>query len=130
MDHDRIKLKDAIHNILQQHQGPEDCITMIELHHRSSGEVIVPWRKYDQTRITRSIIEQLRREGVPVGNRSGSEGGYFLARNDEELKPTINVFHARAMSSLGQEAALKRMPFEELLRQYELELQQETEANG
>jgi len=84
-------------------------------------------RRYDQTRFVRSIIKELRQEGKPIGIKSGSRGGYFTARNDAELQSTIETFHRRAMSSLQQEAALKRISFNELLEQYELEISQATE---
>lgn len=121
-DQDRHELKERIRAILKHHAGPARCITMTALHAEATGEIIVPRRRYDQTRITRSIVEQLRREGCPIGNKGGRDGGYFWARNDGELTQTIAVFHGRAMSSLGQEAALKRVNCGELLRQYEIEL--------
>lgn len=116
---DRRDLAEAVRHVLERHEGRDQPITMAALFAITTGETIVPGRRYDQTRIVRSLIEQLRREGLPVAN---SPRGYFLARDDEELAPTIRAFHQRAMSSLRQEKALKRVSFEDLLRQYELEL--------
>lgn len=75
-------------------------------------------------------MKDLRKEGCPIGNKSGVNGGYFWARNEEELQTTINVMHSRALASLGQEAALKRVRIETLLKQYKLELDEQEQDNG
>ena len=110
---------------LKQHKGPENCVTMNELFVDATGSYIIPNRRYDQTRIIRSIVKDLREEGCPIGIKGGKSGGYFWARNDAELKSTIEKFHHRAMSSLQQEAALRRIPFNQLLLELEEEHNQE-----
>ena len=115
------ELKNNVLNILKQYCGPDDCIKMAVLFYQATGENIIPARRYDQTRNVRSVICELRNEGSPIGNKSGKDGGYFMARNEKELQETVGAFHSRAMSSLRQEAALKRIPFGELLKQFELE---------
>lgn len=127
-DLDREQLKDAVKALLKTHEGPEAAITMTELYARVTGAVVIPWRRYDQTRLIRSVVEQLRREGCPIGLKGGPAGGYFWARNDEELKGTIGWFHERAMSALKQEAQLKRLHPGELIRQYEIELKETSDA--
>lgn len=120
---DREALKERIKAALKEHEGPEAAITMTELYARITGAVVIPWRRYDQTRLVRSVVEQLRREGCPIGVKGGNSGGYFWARNEEELKGTIGWFHERAMSALKQEAVLKRLHPGELIKQYALELE-------
>lgn len=122
IDMDRKELKRRVDELLQAHTGADDCVLMNEIFVTVTGSHIIPNRRYDQTRIIRSIIKELREDGKPIGIKAGSNGGYFTARNDEELESTIQLFHHRAMSSLRQEAALKRISFSELLEQYELEL--------
>lgn len=122
-EQEREPLKNKIRAILETYQGPDNCITMTDLHARATGDAIIPWRRYDQTRSTRAIVEELRFDGCPIGNKGGKNGGYFWARNDAELKSTIQWFHERAMSGLAQEAALKRVSFGELLKQYQLEFE-------
>lgn len=119
MDADRRRLAEAIRQVLERHEGVERAITMTALFAIATGDTVVPGRRYDQTRIVRSLIEQLRREGLPIGI---CRHGYFLARSEQELAPTIRAFHSRAMSGLRQERALTRVSFDELLEQYRLEL--------
>ena len=45
----------------------------------------------------REIIRELRRKRTPIAN---SQKGYYLARTYEEIEPTINNLHSRAMSQL------------------------------
>jgi hypothetical protein len=124
---DREEVKARVREILERHEGPGDCITMTALHSQATGQVIIPWRRYDQSRLVRSLVAELRREGCPIGDRGGREGGYFWAADRQQLEPTIAKLHARALSSLRQEAVLKRVRAEELLQQYEIELSTEEE---
>lgn len=115
-------MKDRIREILKHHQGPDNCITMNNLYIKVTESFIVPFKRYDQTRVIRSLVKDLREEGTPIGNRSGIRGGYFWAQCDKELESTIAIFHERAFSSFKQEAALKRISIDELIEQYKLEI--------
>lgn len=115
-------LMHAVHAILKRHRGPDDCISMDAIFQAITHEHIIPRRRYDQTRMIRGIVRRLRERGCPIGIKPTIGGGYFWAENPEQLEATINVFHGRGLSSLRQEAALKQCSFNELLRQYELEL--------
>jgi len=120
---ERLEIKHKVDALLKKHRGPEYCILMNEIFVEVTGGHIIPNRRLDQTRFIRTIIKELREAGRPICIKAGTKnGGYFTARNEEELKKTIETFHSRAMSSLKQEAALKRISFNELLEQYELEL--------
>lgn len=119
----RARLKANIKRVLQLHVGADACISMAQLHRAASGELIYPGRRYDQTRATRSCVAQLRREGCPIGYRMGRAGGYFWAASARELESTIHTFHGRALSSLAQEKALRRITSAQLARQIELELE-------
>jgi len=121
-EHDRDTLKQRLRALLERHQGPEHCITMTALHHAVTGETVIPWKRYDQSRLTRALVEELRREGAPIAHRAGGRGGYFWARSDAELADTVAWFHARALASLRQEAALKRIGLDALCAQLQMEL--------
>jgi hypothetical protein len=123
---DRDHLLRRVREILERHQGPDEAITMTQLHVTATGETIIPWKRYDQTRLTRSLIDQLRREGMPIASCGR---GYYVARSGDELEATIARFHSRALSSLKAEATLKRMHPGELIRQYSIELQAPEESS-
>ncbi|WP_049764595.1 hypothetical protein [Thioalkalivibrio sulfidiphilus] len=121
----RKRLKARALELLSQHQGPDDPISMTALNAAITGETVIPWRRYDQSRITRSLITELRQEGHAIAHKPGAGGGYYMARNEDELKDTAAWFRKRAMSSLRQEAALRRISLGALIEQYQLELKEE-----
>lgn len=66
----------------------------------------------------RSMIEQLRLAGHPIAATPAN--GYFLARTDAELDETCEFLYARAMTSLQQVAALRRVALPDLRGQLRL----------
>lgn len=130
IDMDRKLVKQRMKTILKKHKGPEDCITMCELFVDVTGNHIIPNQRYNQTRLIRSIVKDLREEGCPIGIKGGTSGGYFWARNDAELKGTIEKFHKRSMSGLRQEAALRRITFNQLLLELEDEYNKQQEKEN
>lgn len=119
----RDELKKAVLKVLHEHQGPDDCVTQYQLCYAVTGYPIIPGKKYNQTRLMRSVIHQLRMEGHAIGHVNASGGGYFLARNEQELEATIQYFRSRGISAFKVEAALRKISNKELLSQYELQLQ-------
>ena len=63
----------------------------------------------------RACIEHLRSQGHPVCATPGD--GYFMAANDEELKETCEFLRGRALTSLRQENAMRRIALPELAGQ-------------
>lgn len=110
--------------IITEHVGKDSAITSYQLLVEATGALIIPGRKVDQTRLIRSIVKQLRMDGHAIAGHAGFGGGYYLARNDEELQDTIRWFHKRGLSAFAQEAALKKISLDELFEQYKLELQE------
>lgn len=72
----------------------------------------------------RHVIEALRAEGHRVGARPST--GYFLAATDDELDETCEFLFSRAMTSLRQVAAMKRVALPDLRGQLRLPLNQES----
>ena len=122
---ERAQLLADLGALLRCHRGPDAAIKAIRIYCALTGACDVPAKRYDNTRIIRSLVTQLRREAWPVAILGGRAGGYFLARDAAELAPTIEVFHSRALASLTQEKHLRQIPFSDLLEQFELELTQE-----
>jgi hypothetical protein len=63
----------------------------------------------------RTLVVELRMLGHHVC--AHPRDGYFLAANSEEMEETCAFLHARAMSSLGQESAMKRVSIPDLIGQ-------------
>lgn len=124
---DRDELKARAQKILEQHQGVNNCITMYQLYNAITGEPIIPRRRLDQTRVVRSLIAELQKEGCPIVHRAAGGGGYYYATNDAELDKEANWFRKRALSSFRRERALRKISTKKLLTQYELELATEEE---
>jgi len=60
-------------------------------------------------RVMRAQINQLRKSGYMICSTGGAGGGYYLARDWDELLDFVNQeIHARAMDLLEQEKALKK----------------------
>jgi hypothetical protein len=68
----------------------------------------------------RSVIEALRLAGHRIG--AHPRDGYFLAREDTELDDTCEFLYGRAMTSLKQVAALRRVALPDLRGQLRLRL--------
>jgi len=118
----RDQLKRRLLQVLASHTCRDDCISMTQLVPAVLGDYVIPNKRYDQSRIVRSLVAQCRREGAPICIRSGKYGGYFLATNPEELEHTAKWFRKRAMSSLKQEALLRGMAISDLVEQISLDL--------
>lgn len=117
---ERSALKKAVLSVIRRH-GQTHPIRGVDLFRRVTGETVIPARKHEQCRPIRSVIHELRLDGHPIAHTGGKHGGYYYCRDDSELAPTLRTLHSHAMSELQLEAALKRITFNELLHQYELE---------
>ena len=69
-------------------------------------------------RVLRKQIELLRREGHHICGRP--ETGYFLAETEAELAETCAFLQDRALSSLTQVSAMKRVSIPDLVGQLKL----------
>jgi hypothetical protein len=76
----------------------------------------------DERRL-RQVIEQLRRQGHPICGHP--QTGYHLAANPVELDRTCEFLFGRALSSLEQISALKKIALPDLRGQLGLPLPQE-----
>ena len=122
---DRADLLVRVEALLQQCRGPQAAIRMVDLFALATGDVVIPGKRYDQTRIVRSLVDQLRRQGCPI---AGGANGYFWADDPADLEPTIRWFHLRALASLRQERALRRVPFAAVLEQHQLDFDSQPDA--
>lgn len=105
--------------VLSRHIGRENGATAEQLARELSGSA-VPLQSLTTvlTRQLREAVVQLRLEGHHVC--ATPENGYFLAANAEELDATCIFLHERAMTSLKQIAAMKRISLPDLRGQLHL----------
>lgn len=69
-------------------------------------------------RLLRAHVTSLREEGHHICAHPAR--GYFIAENEEELNATCEYLHDRAMTSLKQVAAMKRVSLPDLRGQLHL----------
>ncbi len=69
-------------------------------------------------RMLRKAIEQLRRDGHHVCGTPAE--GYYIAEHEEELNRTCRFLYERAMTTLAQVAAMKRVALPDLRGQLRL----------
>ena len=105
---------DRILEILSQHRGAEHGCTVTELVQSATQSIATPGLE----RRARSLIEQLRRDGHHVAAHPSR--GYFMAQTAEELDATCSFLYARAMTTLAQVAAMKRVSLPDLRGQLRL----------
>lgn len=114
-DYDRPAIKARVAEIL----GTKEPITKEALWHCATNEVIVPWRRIDQTRLLRSIIAELQRDGMPVVH---GRQGYYLATEDSDIEREARWHRSRAFASFRREQALRKITSQQLLLEYQNEL--------
>lgn len=74
-------------------------------------------------RTLREAITALRMEGQPICGHPNS--GYFMAGSAADISSTCAFLRSRAMTSLKQEARLRKIALPDLLGQMRIELEQE-----
>ncbi len=112
---DRALTPDLVLDVLGDHEGAGNGLTARELVRKICGISTAAGE-----RRLRHVIEALRAAGHRIGAHPSH--GYFLARTDEELEATCDFLYARAMTSLRQVAAMKRVALPDLRGQLRLRI--------
>ena len=68
----------------------------------------------------RAVVNDLRKEGHPIC--AMPKDGYFIAETEKELLETCNFLYGRAMDSLVQISAMRRVAPPDLRKQLKLDL--------
>lgn len=106
--------RDALLFALTFHVGAENGIHAKDLARGLAGPDAGP----GDERQLRQVIEQLRREGYAICGTPKT--GYHMAENDAELNRTCEYLYSRAMCTLTQVAAMKRVSLPDLRGQLKL----------
>jgi hypothetical protein len=115
---DRSMLNPAIvFDVLADHRGASNGISARQLvfhllgHYSDAGE-----------RHLRTVVEALRKEGLPVCAHPAH--GYYIAENAQEIDQTCLFLYHRAMTSLRQVAAMKRVALPDFRGQLQLPIEE------
>ncbi len=106
--------KDAVLSALSRHLGKDNGVS-------ANALVIEICGLYATTateRQLRKLIEVLRREGHHICGHPAE--GYYIAANEAELLRTCSFLHDRAMTTLAQVAAMRRVSLPDLRGQLRL----------
>jgi len=106
----------AVLAALAHHIGRNNGVTAARLAAEAAGLDSI--QSHYAERQLREIVVALRLEGHHVC--ATPEHGYFLAANAEELDATCLFLHERAMTTLKQIAAMKRISLPDLRGQLHL----------
>lgn len=109
----RMMSPEAVAWALAHHVGAANGVTARDL-----AVEVVGVQSASAERDLRGIIEQLRRDGSHVCGMPGE--GYYMAADDAELLRTCEFLFARAMTSLVQVAAMRRVALPDLRGQLRL----------
>ncbi|WP_051617135.1 helix-turn-helix domain-containing protein [Desulfonatronovibrio hydrogenovorans] len=110
--------------VLSRHPGPGRAISMPDLYRAVYGGD--PRTRINGTRKLRSLITQLRKEGVAVGStatRSG--GGYYLATAGSDLADYCRRLRSQGLKKLALEAKIRKTTLHKLVGEIQLNLQAE-----
>lgn len=108
--------KSRLLSVLTKHIGKSRSIGMAELYEQVFGKGLSD--KVNDTRVLRSLITALRKEGVPICSDTDKEGGgYYLAAAGSELENYCMRLRIRALKILKMEATLRQKTLPELLGQ-------------
>lgn len=111
---DHFITRDAVLHALRDHIGQDNGISAHSLVLKISGLYARP----ADERCLRRVIEELRRDGHHICGHPST--GYFVAETDAELERTVQFLHDRAMTSLTQAAAMRRVSLPDLRGQLRL----------
>lgn len=100
---------DDVRLALAAHIGADRGISAVELWFKLTGQRVTSGAA---ARELRQVVEQLRLAGEHVC--ASPETGYFFARNVDELDATCEHLFHRAMTSLRQVAAMRKVSLPDL----------------
>ena len=101
-------------NALSNHIGRANGVTAARLVHEITGQ---PASEHAMRQL-REVVVTLRNEGYHVGAHPSS--GYFMCATEEELNMACLFLYDRAMASLTQISAMKRISLPDLKGQLRL----------
>lgn len=111
---DELLTREAVLSAMERHVGAHRGITGACLVLEICG--LYATRAHE--RQLRKVIEELRREGHHLCGTPAE--GYYIAASEDELLRTCEFLHDRAMTTLAQVAAMRRVSLPDLRGQLRL----------
>jgi len=121
--YERLLTPATVLDFLADHVGAANALTA-----RQCVQAICGFATAQGERHLRQIVVELRRIGHPVC--ATPVHGYFMAANDAELDETCEFLLDRAITSLTQIGALRRVAMPDLRGQLGLPLERRESGNG
>lgn len=111
--------RDRVLEVLAKHIGKDRGVNIHALANEVTGfNVVLSRDRSAIERRVRKLVEELRIEGQHVCAHPAN--GYYLAANADELEDTCKFLYERAMTSLRQVAAMKKVSLPDLHGQLHL----------
>lgn len=110
--------RDRVLDVLSRHIGAENAVHISELVREITRFLATPEQLPALERRTRTLIEQLRNAGAHIC--AHPRCGYYMAATPDELDATCEFLYSRAMASLKQIAAMKKVSLPDLRGQLHL----------
>lgn len=106
--------REAVLVALERHVGSELGVSGKDL----VREVCGPGAEAGAERFLRRVLEELRRDGHHICGTPAE--GYYIAATEDELLKTCEFLHERAMTTLRQVAAMRRVSLPDMRGQLRL----------
>lgn len=124
----KLEIKTRVLAIMARHVGSTRRIGMGELFTEVFGE---SWNnRINDTRKLRTVLTELRKEGVPICSSAESGGGYWLASAGSELEHYTSRLKTQALKKLKLVATLNNCTLPALLGQMQLAFHEGTDAEN
>ncbi|BBO74428.1 hypothetical protein DSCW_18450 [Desulfosarcina widdelii] len=114
--------KNRLIRIMIEHVGPNKKIGMGALYEDVFGQTYS--HRINGTKALRRIITELRSTGMAICSEvSSTNGGYWLAASDSEIRAYCEKHKKRALGILSRIAKIRKISLPEYLGQMQLELE-------
>ncbi len=123
MEKEQAKLRLLVE--MAKHPGRSNIIGMGELYERVFDQ---HWtNRINDTRALRTLITELRTEGVPICSENG---GYYQTSSASELEAYCQRLRSQGLNKLKLEAKLRKKTMPDLLGQIAMSYRQPPAASG
>lgn len=121
---EKAEIKARLLSVLTRHPGRGRAIGMGELYEAVYGR---PYsNRINGTRALRTLVTELRRDGVPICSTADQAGGgYYLASAGSDLDDYCRRLRSQGLRKLVLEAKLRRLTLPCLLNEIQLRLNSE-----